>query len=112
MCTYLGYGEDYYRADSEKTGCTLYVHVKWTQVPVEDVAADADEVCHAHLLFVCVLIISSVAAIFSAIVSVMIAAVIFILILFLLTLSFSCCFAHTFTFTNFCGTLFHFIHGL
>ena len=34
MSTFLGYGVDHYLADSARTGCKLYVHLKWTQVPI------------------------------------------------------------------------------
>ena len=34
MSTFLGYGVDYFLADSNRTGMRLYVHLKWTQVPV------------------------------------------------------------------------------
>lgn len=39
MSTFLGYGADYYLNDSAKTKCRLYLHEKWTQIPI----AVADE---------------------------------------------------------------------
>lgn len=36
MLTYLGYGAEYYLADSRKTNCLLYVHEKWTQIPADE----------------------------------------------------------------------------
>ena len=36
MLTYLGYGAEYYLADSRKTNCLLYVHEKWTQIPANE----------------------------------------------------------------------------
>ena len=34
MSTFLGYGVDYFLADSNRSGTRLYVHLKWTQVPL------------------------------------------------------------------------------
>ena len=34
MSTYLGYGADHYLADSARSKCQLYVHEKWTQIPI------------------------------------------------------------------------------
>jgi Variant UBP zinc finger len=34
MSTFLGYGADYYLDDSVKTKCRLYLHEKWTQIPI------------------------------------------------------------------------------
>ena len=34
MSTFLGYGVDYFLADSNRSGMRLYVHLKWTQVPL------------------------------------------------------------------------------
>lgn len=34
MSTFLGYGVDHYLGDSSKSNCRLYVHEKWTQIPI------------------------------------------------------------------------------
>jgi ubiquitin carboxyl-terminal hydrolase 5/13 len=34
MSTWMGYGEDFYLQDAARTGNKLYVHLKWTQVPL------------------------------------------------------------------------------
>jgi hypothetical protein len=34
MSTFLGYGVDHFLADSSKSNCRLYVHEKWTQIPL------------------------------------------------------------------------------
>ena len=34
MSTYLGYGADHFLADSARSKCLLYVHEKWTQIPI------------------------------------------------------------------------------
>lgn len=34
MISYLGYGAEHYLDDSAKTNCLLYLHEKWTQIPV------------------------------------------------------------------------------
>ena len=36
LATFLGYGVDWFLEDSRRTGCRLYLHEKWTQIPIEN----------------------------------------------------------------------------
>lgn len=47
ILTYLAYGSDYYRADSIKNKCKLYIHEKWIQVPITDSTTTATSTANA-----------------------------------------------------------------
>ena len=41
LVTFQGFGGDFWRADAAKTGCSLYLHEVWKQVPKASAADDA-----------------------------------------------------------------------
>jgi ubiquitin carboxyl-terminal hydrolase 5/13 len=41
LVTFMGFGGDFWRADAAKTGCSLYLHEVWKQVPKASAAGDA-----------------------------------------------------------------------